>query len=63
MLFGFSPLALSAKRHRADRQMKAEEEEVLDMRARSPSGVGHASRLQQRSPLQEDEEEQEEEEE
>ena len=41
--------------------MKAEEEEFVDMSARSPSGVGRASRLEQRSLLEEEEEEEEEE--
>ena len=56
-VFGFSPLAVSAKRLRADGHMKAEQEEVVDMSARSPSGVGRASRLEQRSLLEEEEEE------
>ena len=43
--------------------MKAEEEEVVDMSARSPSGVGRASRLEQRSLLEAEEEEEGEEEE
>jgi len=62
-LFGFSPLAVSAKRLRADAYMKAEEEEFVDMSAQSPSGVGRASRLDQRSLLEEEEEEEVEEDE
>ena len=58
-----SPRGELVSHRRVHGHMKAEEEEVVDMSARSPSGVGRASRLDQRSLLEEEEEEEVEEDE